>query len=91
MQILKRGIITSVNTTQDFLNIILTLGLLVITVCIVYVSYYLVKALKSVTNLSDSLEDTAQGIKDKIQIKALAAIPALLVAIAGKIIKKKRG
>ncbi|MDD5147814.1 MAG: hypothetical protein PHV63_04715 [Candidatus Daviesbacteria bacterium] len=79
------------NTTQDFLNIILIIGFFVITVCIVYVSYYLVQALKSVTNLSDSLEDTAQGIKDKIQIKALAAIPALLVAIAGKIIKKKRG
>lgn len=91
MQILKRGIITPVNTTQDFLNIILIIGFFVITVCIVYVSYYLVQALKSVTNLSDSLEDTAQGIKDKIQIKALAAIPALLVAIAGKIIKKKRG
>jgi len=79
------------NTAQDFLNIILAIGFLVITACIVYVSYYFVHALKSVTNLSDSLEDTIQGIKDKIQLKALAAIPALLVAIAGKIIKKKRG
>ncbi len=91
MQIAGGGIIGLVNTVQDFLNIILAVGLLVIAVCTVYISYYLVKALKSVTNLSDSLEDTAQGIKDKIQLKALAAIPALLVAIAGKIIKKKRG
>ena len=91
MQILKGGIITLVNTAQDFLNIILAIGFLVITACTVYVSYYLVKALKSITSLSDSLEDATQGIKDKIQLKALAAIPALLVAIAGKIIKKKRG
>jgi len=91
MQIPKSGIIALVNTAQDFLNIILAAGLLVITACIIYVSYYLVQALKSITNLSDSLEDAAQGIRNKIQMKALAAIPALLIAIAGKIIKRKRG
>lgn len=91
MQTTEDGIIVIVNTVQDFLSIILAVGFLIITVCIVYVSYYLVKALKSITGLSDSLEDTTQGIRDKIQMKALAAIPALLVAIAGKIIKKKRG
>lgn len=79
------------NTDQNYLNIALAVGILVITICIAYVSYYLVQALKSITNLSTSLEDTAQGIKDKIRLKALAAIPALLVAIIGKIIKNKRG
>ncbi len=91
MQIPKEWYNSLVNTAQDFLNIILVVGALIITACIVYVSYFLVQALKSITNLSDSLEDTTQGIRDKIQLKALAAIPALLVAIAGKIIKKKRG
>ena len=91
MQTAEGGIIVIVNTVQDFLNIILAVGFLIITVCIVYVSYYLVKTLKSITGLSDSLEDTTRGIRDKIQMRALAAIPALLVAIAGKIIKKKRG
>ncbi|MBU1000716.1 hypothetical protein KKE78_04970 [Patescibacteria group bacterium] len=69
------------------------------TVCIVYVSYYLVKALKSITNLSDCLENTTQDIKEKIQTKTLTLIPAFLVAIAVKIMKqasyfatkKKRG
>lgn len=79
------------NTAQDFLSLILAVGFLVITVCIVYVSYYFVRALKSISNLSDSLEDTAQGIKEKIRLKALAAIPALLVAIVGRIIKNRRG
>lgn len=91
MQITWGGIIIIVSTIQDFLIIILAVGVLVITACLVYVSYYLVRALKSITILSDSLEDTAQGIKDKVQLKALAAIPALLITIIGKIIKNKRG
>lgn len=78
-------------SVQDFLNITLAIGLLVITICIVYVSYYLIQALKSISNLSDSLEDATESIKDKIKLRALAAIPALLVAIVGKIIKHKRG
>ncbi len=91
MQITGGGIIITVSTIQDFLGSILAVGVLVITACLVYVSFYLVRALKSITSLSDSLEDTAQGIKDKVQLKALAAIPALLIAIIGKIIKNKRG
>lgn len=79
------------NTDQNFLNIALVVGILVVTICIVYVSYYLVQTLKSIANLSVSLEDTAQNIKDKISLKVLAAVPALLVAIIGKIIKNKRG
>lgn len=82
---------TLMNSVQDFLSIVLAVGVLVITVCAVYVSYYFVQVLKSIMSLSDSLEDTAQGIKDKIQMKALAALPAILLAIFGKIINKKRG
>lgn len=90
MQISKSGIITLVNTAQDFLNIILGIGFLVITACIVYVSYYFVQALKSITNLSDSLENTTQDIKSKLQMKVLTAIPALIVALIGRILKKGR-
>lgn len=79
------------NTSQDFLNLMLAIGFLIITICLVIVALYLVQALKSVTRLSDSLEDTAQGVKEKLQMKALAVIPALLVAIVGRLIKNKRG
>ncbi len=82
---------TYMNTSQDFLNLVLAIGFLMITICLVFVAFYLVQALKSVTRLSDSLEDTAQGVKEKLQMKALAVIPALLVAIIGRIIKNKRG
>ena len=77
--------------TQDALNIFLILGVMVITFCAVYISYYLAQALKSVTNLSDDLDEIALNIKNKVAIKALAAIPSLLVALVGRVIKKKRG
>lgn len=78
-------------STQDILNVILAIGVLVITVCVVYFTYYFVQALKSVTNLTDSLEETSQNIKNKLQMRFLAALPALVVALAGRIIKKRRG
>lgn len=77
--------------TTDTLNILLIIALFIITACIVYATYYFGQALKSITALSDDLDEIAQGIKDKVRLKALAAIPALLVALVGRIIKKKRG
>lgn len=64
------------NTTQDILNLFLAVGFLVVTVCVVYITYYLVKALRSITNLTDSL-------------KSLAVIPALVVALVSRIFKKR--
>ncbi len=77
--------------TQDTLNIFLIIGLFIIVSCFVYTSYYFVKALKSVSTLADNLDEITQSIKNKIQMKALAAIPALLVALIGRVIKKRRG
>ena len=77
--------------TQDTLNIFLILGIMVISTCAVYISYYFVQALKSVTNLSDDLDEIALNIKNKLGLKVLAAVPALLVSLVGKIIRKKRG
>ena len=78
-------------SSQDILNIFLILGFIIITACIVYATYYFVQALKSMTQLADDLDQTAQNLKNKIQLKALAAIPALLVALASRVIKRKRG
>lgn len=77
--------------TQEILNTLLVLGFLVITACVVFVTYYFIQALKSITQLADDLNETTQSIKDKVQMKALAAIPALLVTLVSKVIRRKRG
>lgn len=66
---------------QGFLTILLAVELFVITVCIVVVSFYLVKALKSIIRFSDSLRG----------MKPFLAIPALIIALLSKLIKKGRG
>lgn len=76
--------------TQDILNTILIIGLIVTVTCIAFVSYFLVKALKSITDLTDSLQATTQSIKDKIQMKLLTAIPALIMGLISKILKRGR-
>lgn len=77
--------------TQDLLNLILTLGIIVFTICFVFITFYFVQSLKSISNMASDISDATQSVKEKLQMKALAAIPALLVALAGKIIKRKRG
>lgn len=77
--------------SQDILNVFLILGFLIITACFVFATFYFIQALKSVTNLADDLDDLTQNIKSKIQLKALSAIPALLIALVSKVIKKRRG
>ncbi len=77
--------------TKDVLNILFILGLIIITSCVVFVTYYFIQALKSITKLTDDLGETAQSLKNKVQLKALAAIPAILVSLVSRIIQKKRG
>ncbi len=62
-----------------FLTILLAIELLVITVCIAFVSYFLIKTLKSISKTAESFG----------RIKAFLPIPALLVAILSKIFKKR--
>lgn len=76
-------------STQDMLNIFLIFVFLIMTICAVFATYYFVQALKSITQFSDDCDEIAQNLKNKVQMKALVAIPALLVALAGKIIKKR--
>lgn len=76
---------------QDTLNIFIILSIFIVTTCIVFVTYYFIQALKSMAQLTDDLDEVAQSLKNKVQMKALAAIPALLVALAGKVIRRKRG
>lgn len=75
--------------TQDILYITLALGFLMITACIVFITYFLVQTLKSMTQLADNLDETTQGIKEKVQLRVLAAVPALIVALVSKVFKKR--
>lgn len=73
------GIITAMSSLQDFLTILLAIELFVITACIVLVSYFLIKALKSLTHLAESFG----------RIKPLLTIPALIVALVSRLFKKR--
>lgn len=76
-------------TTQEFVSILVAAGFLVIVVCIAISTYYLIKVLKSIASLADSVHNTTEDIRQKMQFKLLAAIPALLVAIVGRILKRR--
>jgi|Napbiome12C3dose_1001474.scaffolds.fasta_scaffold00001_321 hypothetical protein len=75
---------------QEIINILLVVGLLVISACVVIITFFLIKALKAVIRLADSLQDTSQSIKEKIQMRFLATLPAIVLGILGKIIKRGR-
>ena len=77
--------------TQDVVSIFLIILLVIVTVCIAFVSYFFVQALKSITRMADNIEETTEDIKRKLQMKALAAIPAILVSLVSQVIKRKRG
>lgn len=77
--------------TQDILSLFAILAIFIITACVVLITFYLISALKSVNQLAEDLDETVQGVKNKLSLKALSAIPALIVAVASKVIKKKRG
>ncbi|OGE64299.1 hypothetical protein A3I48_03670 [Candidatus Daviesbacteria bacterium RIFCSPLOWO2_02_FULL_36_7] len=76
-------------STQEIVNIILVIGFLIIVSCVAFATYFLIKALKTVTTLAESLEEINQSIKEKIQMKALAVIPPLLVGLISRIFKKR--
>ncbi|MDP3733297.1 MAG: hypothetical protein Q8Q91_02030 [Candidatus Daviesbacteria bacterium] len=69
-------------SSQEIINITLAVGFLIITVCIIFVTYFLIKALKSITALSEN-------IREKIQNRFLSAIPALFIALVGRFFKKR--
>lgn len=67
------------SSIQDFLTILLAVELFVITACIVLVTYFFIKALKSFAHLAESFG----------KIKTFIPLPALLVAIVSRIFKKR--
>lgn len=53
-------------------------------------TYFFIQALKAVQNLADHLADTTESFRNKIGLKALAAIPPILIALVSKIIRRGR-
>ena len=75
--------------TQETLNIFLVIFLVVFTSCIVVLTYFFIMALKTVINVADRVTETAEDIKSKLQFRALAALPAILLALVKNF--RKRG
>jgi hypothetical protein len=75
---------------REILNIFLILGIITITVCFVAITYFIIQTLKVVQNLADHLIETTAGLKDKIGLKALAAVPPILVTLIARLIKRGR-
>ena len=76
--------------SQDFLQITLGVGFIILVSCIIFITFYFVKVLKSFRDLLDDADNIAMGIKNGIKLKALAALPALLIALISKTIRKRR-
>lgn len=77
-------------SSLDILNLLLIFGFLIIITCVALITFFLIKALKSITNLTTSLENTSQNIRNGMQMKALAAVPAILVALVSKFLRRGR-
>lgn len=75
--------------TQETLNIFLIIFFAVMTGCLLITTYFLVRALKVIINLADHLNETAESLRNKFQLKALAAVPAILLGILRNF--RKRG
>lgn len=75
--------------SQEILNTLLIIGLVIITSCVLYITYYFVRALKTIINLTDNLEEAAQNIRGRLGIKALAYVPAVLIALISRFFKKR--
>lgn len=74
---------------QNTLNLFVVIFLLVIAACAVVITFYLVLALKAFVQSADEVSDAVQSIKEKIQLKALAALPAFLIGLINRL--RKRG
>lgn len=76
--------------TGDLLNIFLIIGLIILVICVVFVTYYFVQALRTVQSLAEDLKDTTLGIKQKLQMRAFAVIPSVLAALISRVFRKRR-
>lgn len=80
-------------STQDILNTILILVLIILVACLSSITYFLIQALKAITRLTDNLEETTRDInslKGSLQLKFLSALPVFLASLASRFLKRGR-
>lgn len=77
-------------SSQEIISIVSTVGFLIIVVCAIFITFYLIKALQSLKTLADSLQNTTEKIKEKIQINILKFVPAIVVGLIGRLLKRGR-
>ncbi|MBI2599913.1 hypothetical protein HYW43_03270 [Candidatus Daviesbacteria bacterium] len=75
---------------KDILDVSLVTGIVIVSICIVYITFYLIRVLKSITDLTNTLTDTTLDVKEKLQKNVLTAIPGLIMGLIGTLIKKRR-
>lgn len=74
---------------QEILNVVLVIFLAVIAGCIVAATIFFIQALRSIIKVADNINETTQGLRNRLQLKALMTIPALILALIQKF--RKRG
>lgn len=76
-------------SNQEIINLLLTVGLLIMAVCAILISYFLIRALKAITNLADALQNTTENIREKVQMNILQFVPAIAVGLISRFLKKR--
>lgn len=79
-------------TSSDVLNVILSIGFIVIVACLGLITYYLILTLKAIKKLAENLENTADGVsflKDRLKMGALGIISAFVTSFLQGFIKKR--
>lgn len=76
--------------SKDILDLFLILGVITFTGCVVFLTFFLIQALKAIKALAEELKETTEGLKDKAGLKVITAIPAILLALLGRVIKRGR-
>lgn len=74
------GIIKDVENLQFILTIVLVIELLVIAACFILITLFFARLFKIISNLSESIG----------RFRSFVSIPALIIAIVSKLIKRGR-
>lgn len=77
-------------STQEILNIFLIIGIVVVTICAVILTYYFVIALKAVQSMAEHVSSTTESFKSGLGVKMLTVVPSIFVALLSKFIKRGR-
>lgn len=76
---------------KEVLDIFLILAITIVTTCIVLITYFFIKTLNSLEELSEHLKNVTSNFAGRAGLKFLSMVPPLMVALIGKLFKRGRG